>query len=226
MDVHGQLVAIAGAATSPSNALLSAAQAVAHALDSDACSILLRDKSSRLQLRTFFGPPSSPTSSADEMVLAQRALRDLLPVAGSIAGSTVLAVPMLSRSQVIGAIVVRRISAGPFAALERKILTDVSSQIAELVESVRLIETLERGAEEADARVDRGDRDSRDSYPTLGGERTLQGVVASPGIAIGVATFRSAFPRKLVRRETTHHGDVAERARVRDAFDMISLRVG
>jgi phosphotransferase system, enzyme I, PtsP len=205
MDVHARLVAIAAAATSPSGALHSATHAVADALGAESCTIFLRHKTHGLERRTHFGP-SDPTVSEVEKTLAERALREVLPVTGDTSGAALLAVPVASINHPIGAIVVRRTSASPFTAQETMRLSGVASGIVELVESVRLHESIEGG-------------DAESEPPPSGGERTLLGVAASPGIAIGVASFRKSFPRALVRRETVARGVAAESARVTDALE-------
>jgi phosphotransferase system enzyme I (PtsP) len=51
------------------------------------------------------------------------------------------------------------------------------------------------------------------------GEQVLRGVAASPGIAIGEAVFRRAFPCQVARRTAGPCDDAAEGARARDAFE-------
>lgn len=211
-DVHARLVAIAAAATSPSNALDSATLAVADAVGAQACTIFLRQHN-RLEERTRFGPaPPSPVLSLESAV-AEKALRDLLPATNEAAGSAVLAVPVAAINRAIGAIVVRRPVASPFTTEEIMRLSGVASQLVELVESARLIETIGRGALDSE-------RPEAESAPTSPpGERILDGVAASPGVAIGEATFRNAFPRSLVRRETAYRGADVEKERARDGFE-------
>jgi phosphotransferase system, enzyme I, PtsP len=223
MDVHARLVAVVTEATSASHALLSAARVIAEALGADACTILVRRTKNRLEARAHYGTAADPAAADAARDLAEKTLGDLRPCRAETLAAAMVAVPVAALNHAIGAIVVRRAAASLFTAEEIMRLSGVASQIVELIESARLIETIERSGTEAR----RADEPSEP--PPSTGERVLRGMAASPGIAIGTATFRNTFPRALVRRETAHRGLIAERARVRDALqktqnDLIRLQ--
>jgi phosphotransferase system enzyme I (PtsP) len=210
-DVHGRLIAAVSAATSPAGALSSATRVVAECLSAEVCSIFVRGAKNGLVLRAHFGPVLDPAASESATALAERALDSVLPVTNESSAPALVAVPVASVNHVIGAIVARR-AAPPFTAEEIMRLSGVASQIVGLIESARLVETIEGGGDAV--RSDEGSEP-----PPSMGERILRGVAASQGIAIGRATFRNAFPRTLVHRETTFRGTTEETARARDAFE-------
>jgi phosphotransferase system, enzyme I, PtsP len=219
LDIHAQLVAIAEHATSPSSALDSIVRAIAETIDASACTIFLHcesKKQSAVVPWAHFGSPSEPAMLEVEKTLAGMALDDVLPATTDASDSTVLAVPVASINQAIGAIVARRAVAIKFTAEETMRLSGVAAQIVELVESVRVLEMIERTDADGD-----GDpcTEGSEPPPSSVGQRILRGVAASPGIAIGAATFRTTFPRALVRRDRVHRGLTAESARVRDAIE-------
>jgi phosphotransferase system enzyme I (PtsP) len=206
MDVHGRLVRVVADATSPAEALTTAARVIAEELRADACSILAR-KGTRglLVLRSHFGAELG--SGTD---LAETACANVLPA--SDASATLVAVPVASLNRPIGAIVARRAAASPFTTEEIMRLSGVAAQLVPLIESVGVIEAIEKGGsdilEEAPA-----------STSALVGERILRGLAASPGIAIGVAAFRTAFPRGVAREDAPYRGQRVEEGRARDAFE-------
>jgi phosphoenolpyruvate-protein phosphotransferase len=139
------------------------------------------------------------------------ALVRVAPVRVQNAGRTLLAAPLLSHARPIGALVVERAMDRPYAAAEVRRLSRIASHIVGIIESVRLIEMIERVAEPAPAAIEpQRQADQR--------ERVLRGVAAAPGVAIGACVFRQLFPRNLLRLDSVGRGPDLERARIRDAL--------
>ncbi len=214
MDVHAWLVEVVTGATSAADALDSAARVVAEALSADTCSLFVRTRDHQLDLRAHAGPVPEPAAWGDEAALAHKALDATRPMTSEASGSAILAVPIAAINQAIGAIVVRRPAGAAFTAEEIMRLSGVASQLVAVVESARLSDTLDRsGAATPLAEPE------PEALLASTGERVLEGVAASPGIAIGTATFRSVFPRAILHQEKTYRGEEAENARVRDAYE-------
>jgi phosphotransferase system, enzyme I, PtsP len=207
MDIHGRLVAVVDEAQSASDALIAATRVIGEALGAETCALFVRRKKNGLELRAYYGSPPDPVWSEAAKMLAGKTLGDVLPQKGEASAAGMVAIPVAAINQAIGAIVAQRPVAYPFTAEEIMRLSGVASQLVELIESARLIETIER-------------TETGEAFepPPAVGERILRGIAASPGVAIGATTFRNTFPRALVHRETTHRGLVQERARVRDAL--------
>src|SRR5688572_31626310 len=195
MDVHARLVAVVAESTSPTAALNAATRVVAEALQAEACAIFVRRTKNRLELGAQYGATSDPVATDVGRLLAEGTLEAVLPRRGLGDTAGVTAVPVAALNQAIGAIVVRR-EKPPFTTEEVMRLSGVASQIVDLIESERLMETIGRSA----TTLERADEVSEPALSV--GERILRGVAASPGIAIGVVTFRNSFPRALVYRET------------------------
>jgi len=211
MDIHARLVEVLDQARSPSGALDAAARVIAESLGAEECMIFVQRKRDGLEPRARFGPAPEQSREDEAKALAQQTLSEVLPRTNEPNTPAMVAVPVAALNHAIGAIVARRATGIPFATEEIMRLSGVAAQMVGLIESARLIEVIgehQAGAGRADAAVD-----SRTST----GQRILRGVVASPGIAIGAATFRNAFPRALVHRDTTYRGELEECARARDA---------
>lgn len=206
MDVHGRLVRVVADATSPAEALTAATRVVAEELQAEGCSIFARrGGQAGLEMRALFGtrPPPSGASTAE------KALAEAVPEMDTELG--LVAVPIASLNRGIGAIVAQRTTGAPFTTEEIMRLSGVASQLVPLVETVRFMEAIDGTGASA------GRREMAAPSPQ-DGELELRGIAASPGIAIGVALFRNAFPRSMVRGDTTH-GEAAETGRVRDAIE-------
>ncbi|AKV04065.1 Phosphoenolpyruvate-protein phosphotransferase of PTS system [Labilithrix luteola] len=208
MDVHSRLVRVVADATSPGEALAAATRVVAEELQAEGCSVYARGGSQTgLELRALFGlrPPPSGTS------IAEKALAEAIPETDSALG--LVAVPIASLNRGIGAIIAQRTTGVPFTTEEIMRLSGVASQLVPLVETIRFIEAIDAVGLNAGRRLET-------SAPLpQEGELELRGIAASPGIAIGVAVFRNAFPRAMVRSDTTYRGRALETARARDAFE-------
>jgi phosphotransferase system enzyme I (PtsP) len=209
-------------ARSPSleDLLESAVAMITQELKAYACSLFLLDEvTSRLMLRASVGA-SSPEGESGPAVaartaaegLAGLALSQMLPEAREGQSSSLLAVPMALRGRPIGVLVVQATGRAPFAAADIQALFSVAAQMVGVVENARVLEALGRGHVLV-APAARGD------VGRPAGEYVVRGIAASPGVAIGAAVFRRAFPRAHGPAPTT--GDkAAEQARLRDAFEM------
>jgi phosphotransferase system enzyme I (PtsP) len=221
MDVHARLVAVVSEAASPAVASSSATRVIAEELHADECSIFVRSHDHDLRLQGHFGSEVEGDARDAVRALAGRAIRDALVATSDTSAWALVAAPVISINRTIGAIVGRRPVSEPFSAEEVMRLSGVASQMVDILESVRLVETLDGAiAPSSDAGLE--------TSPSTG-ERVLRGTAASPGIAIGAATFRQAFPQALVRRETAYRGEAAENGRARDAFqksrnDLLALQ--
>lgn len=209
MDVYGRLVRVVDDAKSAADALTSATEVVAEAFGADVCTIFVRRKKDQLDVRAQHGVTPAPDVAEVAKALAHKTLGGVLPQRGESPAGGMVAVPVAAIDHAIGAIVVGRALTSPFTAEEVMRLSGVASQLVEIIESARLLETIERS----------GSPPASEPPPAMG-ERILYGTAASPGIAIGRATFRNTFPRALVHRAAPHAGIDLERALVRDATQM------
>jgi len=215
-----KLAAIVARSPSPDEMLDSAVAAIAQHLRVDACSLFLSDPSaSRLTLRAASGASSSKPGHATAAQraaegLAGLALAEMLPETREDPSRSLLAVPMALRGQPIGVLVVQATGRAPFDASEIHGLFGVAAQLVGVVDSARLLEALDR--------ADLGGRGNhrRRAAAREGGEQVLRGIGASPGIAIAEAVFRRAFPRPERHGPEQRIEQAAERARMRDAFEM------
>ncbi|HEX8791370.1 MAG TPA: phosphoenolpyruvate--protein phosphotransferase [Polyangiaceae bacterium] len=200
------------------DALLESAVAlIAQELDADACSLfLLEPATSRLMLRASAGASSSERGLADAALaaaegLAGLALTQMLPEAREGPSRSLLAVPMALRGQPIGVLVVQAAGRTPYAAADIQALFGIAAQMVGVVENARLLEALGRGEDLASPGARRYVRPDT-------GEEVVRGIAASPGVAIGAAVFRRAFPRGHAHAPRASD-EATERARVRDAFE-------
>lgn len=216
--ITAKLTELMARARSLEDLLESAVTMVAQELRADACSLFLVDAAtSRLVLRASAGASSSERGHADAAQVAAEGLAGLplsqmLPEAREGRARSLVAVPMALRGQPMGVLVVQAAGDAPYAAADIQALFGVAAQMVGVVENSRVLEALGRGEDLRAPRV----------HPDVGrdaGEHVLHGIAASPGVAIGAAVFRRAFPRG--------HGaaprpidEATERARLRDAFEM------
>ena len=223
MDVHARLMEMLDKARSPSGALDSAVRVIAEELGAEECTIFVQRRKDGLEPRGHYGPVPEQADTDRAKALAERTLGEVLPQTNEPNTPPMVAVPVAAINHAIGAIVARRAGGSPFTTEEIMRLSGVASQIVELIESARVIEAIE-GAE-----TTTGEPDAAGDWQPSTEQLILRGVPASPGIAIGAATFRNVFPRALVHRDTTYRGAHAETARVRDALqktqnDLIRLQ--
>ena len=218
MRLAEKLTGIVARSRSADDLLASAVAMIAGELQGDACSLFLVDAAtSRLVLRASGGPSAGEQERASAAQtaaegLAGLALTQLLPQASEAPSRSLVAVPMVLRGHPVGALVLQATRRAPFSADEIQALFAVAAQMTGIVENARLLEALARG----EALV------APATPPSVGrksGELLLRGIPASPGVAIGAAVFRRAFPRG--HRSTQRVGDEAtERTRLRDAVEM------
>jgi phosphotransferase system, enzyme I, PtsP len=210
MDIEDRLIRIIAEASSPSAALDAAAAAIAEDEQSETCGIFLIAPEGRPVLWSRSGDGFDPTSDAAQSAVAD-ALARVAPARVQSAGRTVLAAPLMSHARPIGALVVARGMDRPYAAAEARRLSRIASHIVGIIESVRLVELIERAAEPRPA------SSAPPRQPDLR-ERMLHGVAAAPGVAIGACVFRQLFPRNLLRVDSQGRGPSVERERIRDAL--------
>jgi phosphotransferase system enzyme I (PtsP) len=198
----------------PGQVLDAASRTIAAEVDADSCSIFLRDHpSSGLHLRSGFGH----LALGDELktaahAVATQALERMRPARAGLPSHSLLAVPMSLRGQALGAIVVHAPSHA-FSSEQERMLCAIAGHMVEVVERARFIDAVDNkvGVEEYGG--------MQSDFSKLSGELVLHGTPASPGIAIGAAVFRRAFPRELARRDVSSRGKDSERQRVRDGFE-------
>ncbi len=197
MDVHARLVEVLGQARSRADAMDSAARVIAEALSAEACTIFVQRGKLGLESRAHYGAALEPHADRAR-ILAEQTLGEVRPRTNDPSEPTMVAVPVTAINHAIGAIVTWRATGSPFATEEVMRLSGVASQMVELIESVRVLDAIDETPGTA------GETALDSGPPTE--ERVLRGVGAAPGIAIGVATFRNAFPRALVHRDTSYRG--------------------
>jgi phosphotransferase system enzyme I (PtsP) len=200
----------------PAQVLDAASEAIAKEMGCDGCSIFLSDAGSpRLFLRSVFDKAAlgDMATGAAEAVAAQ-AFDRMHPVTINARPRPFLAVPMIAHGRPIGAIVVTASSEHIFSAEQERNLFAIAAHMVGIVESARFVEAVD-GAVSLEESLGMSPVHRNE----LTGELILQGVPASPGIAMGFAVFRRAFPRELARRDVLSRGKESERQRVRDAFE-------
>jgi phosphotransferase system enzyme I (PtsP) len=200
--VHGQV-------------LDAACKAIAQEVGAKSCSVfLVQPSASGLHLRAGFGH----LSLTDELKRAAQSIASEAFHRGDSARADappdwLLAVPMIQRARPLGAIVAYA-SGHPFSAEQDRTLLAIAAHMVGIVESTRFVEAVDNPAASDDYLGLHG----RSSGAVVG-ELVLLGTPASPGIAIGTAVFRRAFPRELARRDVSSRSKESERQRVRDGFE-------
>ena len=200
--VHGQV-------------LDAASRTIGEEVGAESCSIyLLDDARSSLRLRAGFGHLAlTDALGRAAQAVASEALERVRPARGESPPHWLVAVPMVQRGRPLGAIVVHAAD-GPLSEEQVRTLCTIASHVVGIVDSARFVEAVDESAA-ADDPVRLEERFS--DQPS--GEVILQGTPASPGIAIGAAVLRRAFPRELARSDVANRGKQSERQRVRDAFE-------
>lgn len=211
MDFEERLLQIIEQAKTPVSALVAAAAAIAEDELSEACGIFLGGPEERIALWIRSGEGLDVTRDTAEAIVRD-ALARITPTAGAHSGRVLIAAPLLSHARPIGALVVERGDAEPYATAELRRLAAIASHIVGVIESARLIDMIEQ-VRQAPVYVPAEPR------PVPVGERVLHGIAASPGVAMGTAVFRQMFPRSLLRGDVAGEGPDGERIRFRDATD-------
>ncbi|MFZ5894845.1 MAG: phosphoenolpyruvate--protein phosphotransferase [Myxococcota bacterium] len=211
MQILEELIQLAARDVAPSEMLRSAAQAIGTDLGADLCRIYLRRYKGPLMLRASFPEPVEFAGALEAERLASAAISEVSLVAVDDQDGHRLAIPLVSRSRSSGALVVERRSVEqPFLQSELDRVSAIASQLVDLVEGADFLEVL--------AQLDTPPPQSLTAAESAPGERIIEGAAASPGVAIGVAVFRHAFPSKLVKRHGGSGDERVERERLRNAF--------
>jgi phosphotransferase system, enzyme I, PtsP len=208
MYILDYLVHLVSQAKTPRQILELAMRAIAIDLGARSCRLFVHRNSGRLVQTESFGGQTDIEDTGDAERVARKAMESVLPSQADTPAARWLAAPLVSRARRLGALVIERSTREPaFAEDDSSRFLAVASRVVDLLESANLLEVL-KGSTAAEAAVS-----SRGC-----GEEELQGVAASPGIAIGVVRFRHAFPSELAR-QPAGLGDVPhERERLRDAL--------
>lgn len=208
MSIIETLVDLAAHDTPAKKMLDLAVHAIAADVSADECRIYLRRHLGPLTLRASSG---SDWALAKAELLADRAVTQLEAIAADTPERSWVAIPLVSRLRCLGAIVVDRDGSKlPFTKTETDHLSVITSQLVDLVEGANLIELLAT-RDAAHGPLEANPRDHAE-------QQIIEGVAASPGIAIGVASFRHVFPSGLIRRQVRLGGEATERAHLRDAL--------
>jgi phosphotransferase system enzyme I (PtsP) len=195
--------------------LEAAVEAIGLRVRAGMCAIYLEDRGSdRLGLRARFGDlelPADVTAALEG--LGGEPVAEARREEGE--GATRITIPLVGRGHVFGAVVAQSRPGKTFSTAQSRSLTVMARRMVDIVGVGRLMEAVQRA--ESDRRP-APPPPLGETEPPERGEIVIQGTVASPGIAIGVAAFRRGFPPDLVRADGPFRGDSIERARVRDTF--------
>ncbi|HLK40703.1 MAG TPA: phosphoenolpyruvate--protein phosphotransferase [Polyangiaceae bacterium] len=230
MSVAVDLLRIVDEAHSLSRILDEAVRAIAAGFEVDACSAFLLDEGAPLRglARTtaFRSEAFGTVEGTEAELVAAQALGERRTVALQGATSSLLASPMILRDSLVGAVVLQNVAHRDYSPDDVATLAASCGQLATIVENARIIEAL-----------DRRERPAARLPPRSGiaepadGERTLRGVAASPGVAIGTAQFRGALRLDLTAYARPTGDPAAERVRVRQAIakthnDLLRIQAG
>jgi len=215
MSVTTDLLHIVERAHSLERILDAAARAIAGRLRVERCTVFLLDEHGELVRSAVHGAPAPETGAdaeADSIAGRATAERRVSAVRGE--ATSLLASPMLLRDSAVGALVLQDEVGRDFTAEEAATLEAAGAQLVGIVENARIIGALDRGERPLPQAAPRPS-----SPEPEGGERTLRGVGASPGVAIGPAVIRGAHRLDLSARELPAGEAGAERARVQTAIE-------
>jgi phosphotransferase system enzyme I (PtsP) len=216
MNITTELLRIVEQAHSLTRILDAATRVIAERMRVEDCFVFLVDEHGDLT-RSAAGSDAAavgqPTDAEVTSVAVQAAAAGH---AMSVRGETasLLACPMLLRDNLMGTLVLRSAGTRQFSAEDSTALETISGQLVGIVENARIVDALDRGEQPVPRTAPRpATAASRD------GERVIQGVGGSPGVAIGAAVFRGAHRLDFSARSApAEHPDV-ERARVRTAIE-------
>jgi phosphotransferase system enzyme I (PtsP) len=217
MDLTEDLLHVVERAHSLERILEEAARLIAERLRADTCHVFLLDERGELvpggaeRASAVGGPPGA---SGAEVSVAVQAVAEGHAATLRGAGISLLGSPMYFRDRAVGALLLRGAEERAWSAEEIGTLGTIGAQLVGIIENARIIDALDRGERPGPLPAPR-----RPAIGPLGGERTLRGVGASPGVAIGPAIFRGAYRLDLSARDLPA-GDLAtERGRVRTAIE-------
>lgn len=209
MDVLDYLACLVTTAEPADQMLRSATSAIAADLGARSCRLFLVADSAALGLSESFPEDPDSASVADAAALANDALISVLLAKADTRAGVLLAAPVISRARRLGAVVVERAGRDrPFVDAELDRFLAIAAQLVDLIEGLDLLERVSGTARQA----------ATGAAASASAEHVLKGTAAAPGIAIGVAAFRHAFPRELVRGDVRNAGEASEHERLRDAL--------
>ena len=216
MNITTELLSIVEQAHSLARILDAGARVIAERLCVDRCLVFLFDEHGDLVRAAVYdstGNGRDQRADAEVDLAAARVVaeRRLTTVRGGIV--SLLAAPLLLRDSALGALLLESAGQREFSAEDTKTLATAGAQLVGIIEKARIIDALDRGERPLPRAQPRRPLESVD------GERTLHGVGASPGVAIGPAVFRGA-PRVILSAAEFPSGEPGmERALVRTAFE-------
>lgn len=216
MNVTMDLIRIVEQAHSLARILDAATPVIAERLRVDGCFVFLVDEHGDLvRSPTDSSDRSGKSRSADAEAesIAARATAERRVATSHGETTSLLASPMLLRDNVVGALVLQSTARRGFSPEDVEALAVIGTQLVGIIENARIIDALDRGERPSPHAVPRPS-----STESGDGERTLNGVGASPGVGIGPAVFRGAHRLDLSARELPAGEPAAERERVRTAF--------
>jgi signal transduction protein with GAF and PtsI domain len=198
-SVTAALLRIVERAHSLERILGEAVELTARRLRVDSCSAFVIDREGRLALGAAYGakdPASGKADNPEAALMASRVMGERPVSTAQTETSSLLASPLIMRDEMVGALVVRDVGPREFSSDDIETLATICAQLVVIVENARVIEAMDRGERPAP----RGG--PRAPVPGPGdAEHRLQGVGASPGIAMGTAMFRRSFRSELSSRE-------------------------
>jgi len=217
MNITTELLSIVERAHSLTRILEAAAQVIAERLCVDRCLVFLFDERGDL-VRTAVcdstgnGGDQSTDAEVDSAAARVVAERRVTTVRGETV--SLLATPLLLRDNVLGALLLESAGQREFSAEDVRTLATTGAQLVGIIEKARIIDALDRGERPLPRAQPR-----RPTLESGDGERILQGVGASPGVAIGPAVFRGAPRVNLSAAEFPTGEPGMERALVRTALE-------
>jgi phosphotransferase system enzyme I (PtsP) len=216
-NVAVALIQIVERAHALSRILSEAVRVIAGRLRVDGCSAFLIGDDGVLVRGAADGSATlGACEGADDeaMQIAAEAAADRHAPTARTGVTSVLASPMILRDVMVGVLVLQSVGARDFSAAEVETLATICAQLVGIVENARVIEALDRGERPAPP----GQAHPRATQSPVG-ERVLQGVGASPGIAMGTAMFRGSEWLDRKARDVPAGEPAAERARVATAVE-------
>lgn len=212
MTITSDLLLIVEQSHSLADILERAVELIGRRLHVEACSAFLVDDQGALIRRATIGASALGAGDGREAeLLAARALAERRTLVHRGTGASLLVSPMILRDRSVGSVVLQSVAAHAYSADEIATLATSCAQLVGVLENARIIAALDRGESPSPLRA------SPPPAPTQG-ERILQGVAASPGVAIASALFRGAYRLDLPVGVVTVASAEDELARARAAF--------
>jgi phosphotransferase system enzyme I (PtsP) len=216
MNVTRELLQIVEEAHSLERILDAATRVVAERLLVEGCSVFLLD--GRGALARAGADPScepgwDPAAAAEAASIAAQVVAERRVASLGAEASSLLASPLRLRDRIVGVLVLQGAAGRAWSAEEIGTLGTICAQLVGIIENARIIGALDRGERPAPPVP------PRPASAATGGELILQGVGASPGVAIGPAVFRGAYRLDLSARDLPAGEAAVERARVRTAIE-------